>query len=108
MIRRVGIYLLSMLLASFLVFAVMSVLPGDPATVMLGTQATPESVAALRSELGLDRPIIVQYADWLAGLTDELASRAGSEARERMVTCFEQSVRHEIAFWDMAWGSGKG
>lgn len=45
----------------------MSVLPGDPATVMLGTQATPESVAALRSELGLDRPIVVQYADWLAG-----------------------------------------
>jgi peptide/nickel transport system permease protein len=55
------------LLASLLVFGVMSVLPGDPATVMLGTQATPESVAALRSELGLDRPIVVQYADWLAG-----------------------------------------
>jgi thiaminase/transcriptional activator TenA len=47
-----------------------------------------------------------EYADWLAGLTDELASGADRETRERMVTCFEQSVQHEIAFWDMAWGSG--
>ena len=66
-LRRVGIYLLSMLVASALVFSVMSILPGDPAQVMLGTQATPEAVASLRTELGLDRPIPVQYLDWLAG-----------------------------------------
>jgi len=67
LLRRVGVYLLSIVVASALVFSVMSVLPGDPAQVMLGTQATPENVAALRSELGLDRPIPVQYAEWLAG-----------------------------------------
>ena len=57
----------SVLVASMLVFAVMSILPGDPATVMLGTQATPDAVASLREELGLNRPIPVQYLDWLQG-----------------------------------------
>lgn len=67
-IRRIGVYVFSLILASILVFVVMSVLPGDPATVMLGTRATPESVAALRSELGLDRPLVVQYLDWFTGM----------------------------------------
>ena len=66
-VRRVGIFAFSLITASILVFAVMSILPGDPATVMLGTQATPESVANLRQELGLDRPLPVQYADWFSG-----------------------------------------
>lgn len=66
-LRRIGIYAFSVFVASGLVFSVMSILPGDPALVMLGTQATPEAVADLRTELGLDRPIPVQYADWLAG-----------------------------------------
>lgn len=48
-----------------LVFLVMSILPGDPAQVMLGTQATPESLEELRRALGLDRPLITQYFDWL-------------------------------------------
>lgn len=65
--RRIGIFLVSLLGASMLVFLVMSVLPGDPAAVMLGTQATPEAVASLREELGLDRPLPIQYADWLTG-----------------------------------------
>jgi peptide/nickel transport system permease protein len=66
-LRRVGIYLFSVVVASILVFSVMSILPGDPAQVMLGTQATPAAVAALRAELGLDRPIPIQYLDWLSG-----------------------------------------
>jgi peptide/nickel transport system permease protein len=44
----------------------MSVLPGDPAQLMLGTQATPEALEDLRRALGLDRPLIAQYFDWLA------------------------------------------
>lgn len=65
-VRRFGVFAVSVLVSSFLVFAVMSILPGDPAQVMLGTQATPEAVAELRNRLGLDRPIPVQYFDWLA------------------------------------------
>lgn len=66
-LRRLGVFVFSLLLASVLVFVVMSILPGDPARVMLGTQATPESVESLRAELGLDRPLPVQYLDWLGG-----------------------------------------
>ncbi len=58
----------SLVAASLVVFLVLSVLPGDPATVILGTQATPEAVAELNEALGLDRPLVVQYADWATGI----------------------------------------
>lgn len=66
-VRRLAIFVVSLVAASLLVFFVMSVLPGDPAVVLLGTQATPEAVDALRSELGLDRPLIIRYLEWAAG-----------------------------------------
>lgn len=66
-VRRIAIFVASLLLASVVVFVVLSVLPGDPARVMLGTQATETSVASLRADLGLDRPLVVQYLDWLGG-----------------------------------------
>jgi peptide/nickel transport system permease protein len=63
--RRIGVFALSVFVSSFLVFAVMSILPGDPAQVMLGTQATPEAIALLRERLGLNEPLITQYFNWL-------------------------------------------
>jgi peptide/nickel transport system permease protein len=66
--RRTLVFALSLLLASAVVFAFMAVLPGDPARVALGVQATPEALAATRAEFGLDRPLIAQYADWVGGL----------------------------------------
>ncbi len=51
--------------ASFLVFLGMRLVPGDPATAILGSRATPEALAALREELGLNRPFYVQYLIWL-------------------------------------------
>lgn len=50
---------------SLVVFGLMAMLPGDPATALLGPYATPERVAALRSDLGLDRPLPARYAAWL-------------------------------------------
>jgi peptide/nickel transport system permease protein len=55
----------TLLLASVLIFAIITLAPGDPARMMLGTQATPEEVAVERERLGLDRPIVVRYAIWL-------------------------------------------
>jgi peptide/nickel transport system permease protein len=52
-------------LFSIVVFVVLRLVPGDPATVMLGLEATPEAVAQIRQEMGLDRPIVVQYVFWL-------------------------------------------
>src|SRR5262245_1157593 len=54
-----------LLLFSVVVFAVLRLVPGDPATAMLGLQATPEAVAQIRQEMGLDKPIMVQYSIWL-------------------------------------------
>jgi peptide/nickel transport system permease protein len=67
-LRRVALAALSLFLVSAVVFAITSLLPGDAAEQALGQGATPETVAALRHELGLDRPGYVRYAEWLQGL----------------------------------------
>ena len=57
--------LLTLLFVSLLVFMVVRVLPGDPALIMLGIEASPDAVAKLRETLGLNRPVQVQYAGWV-------------------------------------------
>lgn len=68
LVRRAAILIASAAAASVLVFGFMSVLPGDPAEIALGVNATPEAVASLRAEFGTDRPLYVQYLDWAGGL----------------------------------------
>ncbi|WP_126424958.1 ABC transporter permease [Brevibacillus marinus] len=53
---------------TLLVFTILHLVPGDPASIMLGTNATPEAIQALRESMGLDKPLITQYLDWLGGL----------------------------------------
>jgi peptide/nickel transport system permease protein len=67
LLRRLIAFGVTLLVVSMLVFAVIRVLPGDPALLMMGTEAGPEAAAALRRSMGLDRPIPVQYAEWLGG-----------------------------------------
>jgi peptide/nickel transport system permease protein len=67
-LRRLAMLLITLLAASAVVFFVLEVLPGDPALVMLGTEAQPETLAALRRQLGLDRPAGERYLVWIAGL----------------------------------------
>jgi peptide/nickel transport system permease protein len=57
----------TLLFVSVLVFVVVRVLPGDPAILMLGLDASPDTVARLRASMGLDRPLPVQYMEWIAG-----------------------------------------
>jgi peptide/nickel transport system permease protein len=52
---------------SVLVFVVIRVLPGDPALIIMGTEASPEAAARLREAMGLNRPLLVQYAEWISG-----------------------------------------
>lgn len=66
-IRIVGL-VGGLIAASVLVFVVINVLPGDPATVMLGTSATPASLAELRHSLGLDQPGWLRYLQWVGGI----------------------------------------
>jgi len=64
---RAGLGLLTLWAASLVVFLGTQLLPGDAAEAALGQQATPQLVAALRKDLGLDRPVLVRYRDWLTG-----------------------------------------
>jgi peptide/nickel transport system permease protein len=67
LLRRLGGFALTLVAASLVVFAVLELLPGDAAQLMLGDTATPEAVAELRAQLGLDRPAAARYLDWVGG-----------------------------------------
>lgn len=62
--RRLLTIIPTLLIASILIFSFMHLMPGDPAAVMLGTNATPEQVEKLREQLGLNEPIYIQFATW--------------------------------------------
>ena len=66
--RRFLTFLITVSGASVIIFLLLEVLPGDPALTMLGVDAPESAVAAIRLELGLDRPAPVRYVDWIAGL----------------------------------------
>ncbi|SMC42927.1 ABC transporter permease [Novosphingobium sp. B1] len=66
--KRIGLALITLLLVSAVVFTISGLLPGDAAQEVLGQGATPEQVAALRHEMGLDRPAAVRYFEWLAAI----------------------------------------
>lgn len=63
---RLGSFLASLVVASFIVFALINLLPGDVAGVILGPDATADAIETMRVQLGLDRPWLVRYLDWLA------------------------------------------
>jgi peptide/nickel transport system permease protein len=67
-VRRTLLGVLTLFVASIIIFAATQALPGDPARAILGRTATPESLAALREQLNLDRPVVEQYWDWLSGV----------------------------------------
>jgi peptide/nickel transport system permease protein len=66
-LQRLGLGILTLLAVSVIIFSCLEFLPGGFAEAMLGQSATPESVAAFNKELGLDRPAIVRYFEWIGG-----------------------------------------
>jgi peptide/nickel transport system permease protein len=68
MLRRLLLGIVVLILVSVVVFLATQALPGDPARAILGRSATPASLAALRRQLHLDRPVIEQYLTWMTGL----------------------------------------
>ena len=65
-VRRLVLSIPIVLLVSIMVFGLIHLIPGDPVTVILGQEATPEAAAALRHELGLDQPLLIQYVTWVS------------------------------------------
>src|SRR2546422_5865738 len=67
-LRRLALLLLTLLAVSVLIFSITQLLPGDVATMILGMSATPQDLATIRAQLGLDQPSIVQFGRWLGGV----------------------------------------
>lgn len=76
LVKRFSLMVAMLGLVALVVFSVLFVLPGDPAQLILGIQATPEKLAGLRAELGLDRPFWEQFADWIWSLLTFKGSRS--------------------------------
>ncbi|HEX7065566.1 MAG TPA: ABC transporter permease [Bacillales bacterium] len=68
LLKRLGLMAIVLFLVTVIVFALVQLLPGDPALVKLGKMATPEALAALREKMGLNDPLYVQYIRWLGGV----------------------------------------
>src|SRR5258706_7880922 len=66
-VRRLLFSLVVLLMVSIVVFVVVQLLPGDVASMILGTDAAPEDVATMREKLGLNRPAHIRYLDWIGG-----------------------------------------
>ncbi len=95
--------MLTLAVASVVVFAVLDLLPGNVAQVMLGESATPEAVAALEHRLGLDRPAPARYADWLRGLlTLELGDSQAFDAPITELIAERLAVSLPLAMMAMA------
>lgn len=67
-LRRVAALIATLLATAAIIFIVLEILPGDPAAVMMGVNATPENIAAIRAEYGLDRPALERFFTWIGGL----------------------------------------
>ena len=78
--RRIGLGVLTLWLVSLVVFAAVIALPGDAATAILGKEATPDRVAALREQLNLNESVVSQYLQWIGGiLTFDLGESAATQ-----------------------------
>ncbi|MCO5090691.1 ABC transporter permease [Bosea sp. (in: a-proteobacteria)] len=67
-LRRLTALILTLLAAALVIFVMLEILPGDPAAVALGLNPAPEALAALRAEMGLDKPAALRFVLWLGGL----------------------------------------
>jgi peptide/nickel transport system permease protein len=80
-LRRLALGVLTLWLVSLLIFAATLALPGDAAQAILGREATPDRLQALRDQLNLDEPVVSQYVKWLGGiLTGDLGNSAATQA----------------------------
>lgn len=87
-VRRIAIGFVTLGVVSVMVFVMTSILPGDVASIILGQSATPETLAALRKELGMDQPAYIRYFQWLGNMaTGDLGiSKAGGATIESLIS----------------------
>src|SRR5438094_9572211 len=67
-LKRIALAIPTLIAVSFLVFIVARLAPSSPVEIILGEKATPENIARLKKEYGLDKPLLVQYVDYVGGI----------------------------------------
>lgn len=95
LVKRVLLLIATLLLVTILAFVAFSIIPGDPTSSILGVEATPEQIAALRDRLGLDLPIWQRYLHWLGGLlTGDLGEsyNYGMPVAQLLSTCVTHTL----------------
>ena len=100
-LKRIGVFAVSLAVASLLIFVVCAALPGDIAQVILGQNATPESLAELRRSLGLDRPLWTRYLDWV---TSMLGGDFGTSYLNRLSVSGQIAARLGVTAWLVLFG----
>ncbi|OSP55803.1 ABC transporter permease [Pseudoruegeria sp. SK021] len=108
-IRRTGAAILTLVAASIVIFGFIHMIPGDPVYVMLGDGATPEQVAALRTRLGLDEPLVLQYLIWAGNaLQGDLGQSVFFETPVTQVIADGAETSILLATMTMVWIVGFG
>ena len=90
LVRRLLLTIPVLLFVSMIVFALVNLVPGDPALIMLGEQATPEALTALRQEMGLHRPVAVRYLIWLGRVLRGDLGRSVRDSRPVLTTMLQK------------------
>lgn len=109
LVKRLGFALVTLLSVLTLVFLLVRILPGDPAIVVLGDQASPEAIAAFRSQLGLDQPLAAQYWAFLGqAVTGDLGNSmiTGRSVSAEILTVLPYTL--ELTFVALALGVALG
>lgn len=99
-LRRIGQMILLLIGISFIVFMSMHIAPGDPATIIGGPTATESDIEAIREDLGLNKPVLVQYVDYMAGLVQGdlgYSYRTGQAVSDAIVTRFPITIKLAVA-----------
>jgi len=98
--QRLALGALLLFAASALIFGLTEVLPGDAAQALLGQSATPENLANLREEMGLDRPAVTRYVEWLGGIvTGDLGNALTNKLPIAEQVSRRMSATLFLAFW---------
>lgn len=84
--KRLLYMILVLLGVAFLVFAILSLTPGDPGTIILGVTASPDDIAALNHEFGYDQPFLIRFFDYIRGIVCHLDLGTSYQSREPVIT----------------------
>src|SRR5512143_1282896 len=95
-IRRMLTLLVTMVIVSMVVFGVVEIAPGNVARNILGAYATPEQEKSMENQLGLDRPVVARYINWLLGSDWQARTAIGMPVREIVI---EQGTQARYRQW---------